>query len=339
MAQPSGGLKLRAPTERFMRALLVFGLLLLAGCATTEPATSSEPSTAPSGMDVAMERGDGAHVLAGLKAFVDVAPQRFDNLFQHDAARDFLEQALQDGGLQVTRGNFTGAGQVESPTEGQNLVATIPGRTNIMILVGAHYDSAVSSFGAAYDDGTGTMLTVELARAAATREWNHTLVFALFDQEEAGLVGSRAMAQALRDDDVPLALMINLDMVGINWPVGVGGTVNPIPLNFYVGGNEETALAATWAQAVEAAGYPAHASTQTTGLGGGSSDHGPFRDADFTAAWLRGALIGSYPAYHNLDRVEAMTALVGGDESNLVAAFQTVLDTTLAFLESIDQEA
>ena len=282
--------------------------------------------------------GDGAHVLAGLKAFVDLAPQRFDNRFQHDLARDFLQQALADGGLNVTRETFTGPGQVDDPSEGQNLVATIPGRSNVTILVGAHYDSAVSSYGAAYDDGTGTLLTVELARAAATRDWNHTLVFALFDQEEAGLVGSSAMAQSMRDQEAPLALMINLDMVGINWPVGVGGTVNPIPLDFFVGGDGEDTLAATWRDAVIAAGYPAEASTQDTGLGGGSSDHGPFRDAEYPAAWLRGALIGSYPTYHNLDRVESMTALVGGDEGNLVAAFQTVLDLTLAFLAELDQE-
>ena len=146
------------------------------------------------------------------------------------------------------------------------------------------------------------------------------------------------MAQSMRDQEAPLALMINLDMVGINWPVGVGGTVNPIPLDFFVGGDGEDTLAATWRDAVIAAGYPAEASTQDTGLGGGSSDHGPFRDAEYPAAWLRGALIGSYPTYHNLDRVESMTALVGGDEGNLVAAFQTVLDLTLAFLAELDQE-
>ena len=122
-----------------MRGLLAVGLLLLAGCATPDSTdvTETAPPDASMPSDFTMEPGDGAHVLAGLKAFVDLAPQRFDNRFQHDLARDFLQQALADGGLNVTRETFTGPGQVDDPSEGQNLVATIPGRSNVTILVGA----------------------------------------------------------------------------------------------------------------------------------------------------------------------------------------------------------
>lgn len=319
-----------------MRALIAVVLLAsLAGCidsgASPEPVEEGGPAPA-----VALEPGDGARVLADLKDFIGLAPRRYDNQFQHDDARAWLETQFVDAGWQVERQTFTGPSQTQGTAEGQNIVATLPGHTNATILLGAHYDSAITSAGAAYDDGTGTMLVVEMARALAQTSWDHTLMIVAFDQEEAGLVGSSFMAEHLRSIGTPLRIMLNYDMVGINWPIGLGGTVNPIPVDLYAGGDTEGELTNLWRDAVAAAGYPAEATTTQTGLGGGSSDHGPFHNADFPAAWVRGALIRSYPAYHNLDTVEAMTVAAGGSEANLVAAFQTVLDMSLAFVAALD---
>lgn len=311
-------------------------LLVLAGCIADEPpaAAPSEPTVPWSDTG---EWPDGEQVLADLKDYVATAPRRYDNQFQHDAARDWIESAWTDAGLDVERQTFTGAAQVTGTTQGQNLIATVPGGEPIIVL-GAHYDSAVTAYEAAYDDGTGTMLVVELARAMATHTWNHTLVFVAFDQEEAGLVGSSHHAQSLRDADAPVVLMLNFDMVGMNWPAQIGGAL-PQPIDGYFGGTDEARFASAWSEAARRAGFPAEATTTQTGLGTGSSDHGSYRAADYDAGWIRGALIGDYPAYHNGDTVAAMTLAVGGDEADLVAGFQAVLDLIMHFVQVVDEAA
>ncbi len=316
-----------------LRVLLL--ILALSGCLASPPAP--EPSPAPPTSDWSSASPDGAHALEDLKEFVDLAPRRYDNQFQHDDARDWIEAHFQASGLTTARVPFVGAAQAGDDVEGQNILATIDGATNRTIVLGAHYDSAISAHGAAYDDGTGTMLMLEIARVAAMRDWNHTLVFAAFDQEEAGLVGSTHMANAMRDAGQDV-FMINFDMVGINWPAKTGGQADR-PINAYFGADDETALVATWQAAAHDLEYPEEATTQSTGLGTGSSDHGPFRAAGFPALWVRGALIGTYPAYHNLDTVESMTVAVGGDEAMLAAGFNAAMDLTYRFMERLDQEA
>lgn len=320
-----------------MKHILVILLLGLSGCITTTTGSADGPPTGADSSDWSADSPDGIAALADLKEFVDLAPRRYDNQFQHDAARDFVEAHFVASGLNVTRERFTGAAQVGDPVEGQNIVATINGTSNRTIILGAHYDSAVSAQGAAYDDGTGTMLMLHVARAAATRDWNHTLIFVGFDQEEAGLVGSTHMANALRDAGQDV-FMINFDMVGINWPAKNAGAGDR-PINAYFGADDETPLIQEWVAAADDLGYPDEATTQSTGLGSGSSDHGPFRAAGFPALWVRGALIGTYPAYHNLDTVEAMTVAVGGDEAMLEAGFDAAMDLTFRFMERLDSQA
>jgi Zn-dependent M28 family amino/carboxypeptidase len=85
------------------------------------------------------------------------------------------------------------------------------------VMVCAHYDSVIGARGA-NDDGSGTVLTLELARAMRHLPVATDLQFALWGSEEVGLVGSRnyvaGLDPAARAD---LRGVFNNDMVGTSW--------------------------------------------------------------------------------------------------------------------------
>ena len=68
----------------------------------------------------------------------------------------------------------------------------------------------------ANDDGSGTVLTMELARVFAESgiEFEATLVFAALAGEEQGLVGARYHAEAAKKNNVPIQAVLNNDIVG-----------------------------------------------------------------------------------------------------------------------------
>lgn len=102
-------------------------------------------------------------------------------------ARAYITQTLTAAGWSVS----------EQPFEtGTNIVAERSG-TNPdagTLLVGAHYDSVKRSPGAD-DNATGVVVALEVARLLRDRKTPRALRIVLFDQEEAGLVGSYAYAQ------------------------------------------------------------------------------------------------------------------------------------------------
>jgi hypothetical protein len=68
----------------------------------------------------------------------------------------------------------------------------------------------------ANDDGSGTVLTMELARVFAESgiEFDATLVFAALAGEEQGLVGARYHAEAAKKANTPIQAVLNNDIVG-----------------------------------------------------------------------------------------------------------------------------
>ena len=64
-------------------------------------------------------------------------------------------------------------------------------------MVSGHYDTVIGAPGA-NDDGSGTVLTLEIARVLAELPTEATLRFALWGSEEQGLIGSRYHVAQLR---------------------------------------------------------------------------------------------------------------------------------------------
>ena len=101
---------------------------------------------------------------------------------------------------------------------GANVVATLPGRSGEIVLVGAHHDTAPDAPGA-YDDGGGVGVLIETARVfARAGPPARTLAFVSFDGEEAWwtgrtlVAGSRAYVRALgpRAREVAAAFVIEM---------------------------------------------------------------------------------------------------------------------------------
>ena len=75
------------------------------------------------------------------------------------------------------------------------------------------------------DDGSGTAAVMELARVMSSFEWDNTLVFAAFDGEEYGLVGSRLYADAAKKDKRWIEAVLNNDIIGSD-VTGTGRAAN-----------------------------------------------------------------------------------------------------------------
>ena len=102
---------------------------------------------------------------------------------------------------------------------GENIIVRC-GNGAKRIVVGAHYDASVISPGA-NDNGSGVAVMLALIRHLQNMEWNYSVDFCFFDQEEAGLTGSMFYVNQFIIPKKHLA-MINLDIEGTGEEVYVG---------------------------------------------------------------------------------------------------------------------
>lgn len=110
--------------------------------------------------------------------------------------------------------------------ETANLVVRLPGRSPERIVVGAHFDSWDLGQGA-LDNGLGVAQLYALARHLRGRELARTVELVWFNGEEQGLWGARQAAARL--GDAPVAVMVNLDMVGVPVAVNALGDADLVP--------------------------------------------------------------------------------------------------------------
>ncbi|MCA0132583.1 M28 family peptidase [Winogradskyella alexanderae] len=104
-------------------------------------------------------------------------------------------------------------------TTGKNVIATQLGSTNPddIYIICAHYDS-VTTF-CADDNATGVAAVIEIARILSRQCTDNTIVYALWDEEEIGLLGANFYAQQAADEtggntrDNILGV-VNMDMIG-----------------------------------------------------------------------------------------------------------------------------
>ena len=124
-------------------------------------------------------------------------------------ARTFLLAQLSSFGLEGKRHAYGEAG-------GENIYALLAsGHADAeTIVLGAHYDSVLRAPGA-NDDGTGVAAVLAIARAMTKVESRtRDLLIVFFDEEERGLVGSKAFAQMLKDENRKVAGVHTIDQAG-----------------------------------------------------------------------------------------------------------------------------
>jgi len=107
-----------------------------------------------------------------------------------------------------------------------SIIATIPGKSNKTVVIGAHQDSinlflpSILAAPGADDDGSGTVTIFEALRVLLTDEDTisgkapNTIEFHWYSAEEGGLLGSQAIFQAYEKEGRDVKAMLQQDMTG-----------------------------------------------------------------------------------------------------------------------------
>ncbi len=204
-------------------------------------------------------------------------------------------------------------GRITRDVELRNVMAVLPGKSARRIYISGHYDTvnpggrgANSTGGPAVrdslfandapganDDGSGTVLTMELARvfAASGLQFDATLVFICWAGEEQGLIGSMAHAQTLAAEKVVVDANFNNDIVGNS--TGGNGQIDGKSVRIYSLGPEDSMSRslARYVERVAAVYVPSHrirlmAREDRFGRG---SDHSSMTANEFPAIVFREA--------------------------------------------------
>ena len=96
-----------------------------------------------------------------------------------------------------------------------NIIATIAGTTEEIVMITAHHDHLGHGHLGANDNASGTAGAIELAgELIAGDKPKRTVVVALFGDEESGMVGSTYFTEHPTIDLAKVVEVVNLDMIG-----------------------------------------------------------------------------------------------------------------------------
>ncbi|QPN66547.1 M28 family peptidase [Synechococcus sp. CBW1006] len=197
----------------------------------------------------------------------------------------------------------------EGAGEGINVILRLPGQEAQLapLLVAAHYDGPISSPGAD-DNASGLAALLELAGRWAAIPPRRPVWIVAFDQEEWGMLGSRALARQLKASGQPLQLMLSLEMLGYtaarqSYPLA--------PMRRLYGDRGDfialvANIAATSLLPGLASGMGAHVRTRVLPVPFHGrllpdvrlSDHSPFWDAGYNAVMVTDTSFLRNPHYH-----------------------------------------
>lgn len=127
------------------------------------------------------------------------------NAERHDAARSLFEKVgcadhIEDQNVK----------HAKTP----NVICTLAGSTDALIVVGAHYDFINRGAGV-IDNWSGASLLSSLYEGLKAFPRTHTFVFIAFTDEEAGLVGSKYYVGQMKKDGIEkIVFMVNMDSLG-----------------------------------------------------------------------------------------------------------------------------
>lgn len=125
---------------------------------------------------------------------------------------------------------------LEQPVKHQhvpNLVCTLSGATDSLIIVGGHMDHVAYGRGVV-DDWSGAALLPSLFQSLNDQPRKHTFLFIGFTDEEEGLVGSRSYVRQMDKQQLAkVQAMVNLECLGLSSSEIWGRHANPELLKLY----------------------------------------------------------------------------------------------------------
>ena len=205
----------------------------------------------------------------------------------------------------------------DAPGDPANLVLDLPGQTSgAIVLIGAHYDSAIGGTPAANDNGSGTAAALVLARRLASAAHRLPIRVVLFANEEMPYFATEAMgslqhARGCQRRGEQLRAMFSLETMGF-YSDAPGSQKYPAPLsslypdrgNFigFVGNLSSRSLVRESIRS-----FREHATIASEGAalpaslpGIGWSDHWAFWQVGYQAVMVTDTALFRDPNYHQL---------------------------------------
>jgi putative aminopeptidase FrvX len=142
----------------------------------------------------------------------DVIENRLQQYKGRDSTRAVtIEKLFQDAGC---GGEYLSEQKVPH-TSAPNIICTLPGARNSVILVGAHFDHVPAGDGVV-DNWSGASLLPSLYQSLSSMPRQHTFVFISFTDEEKGMIGSKFYADHLTNNEITIVdAMIDIDTLGL----------------------------------------------------------------------------------------------------------------------------
>lgn len=124
----------------------------------------------------------------------------------NDVAGDYLKEHMESFGFTVNDQKYS--------TTGRNIIAEQKGALypDKKYIICGHYD-AVADY-CADDDVSSCSAILEIARVLAKHKFKYTIVYAFWDEEEQGLVGSAYYAKLVKTSSENIVGVLNIEMLG-----------------------------------------------------------------------------------------------------------------------------
>ena len=188
------------------------------------------------GVAVAGDVAKGSVAEREMRLLAEQFPGRMAGTAQELAAAEYLLERFNDMGYEARLQGFPvrysfhpAGGQTanERDARSANVIAELPGAGDRLIIIGAHYDTAVArnagqveagiggrALQGVDDNASGVGVVLELAQRLAGTRPEHTIRFMAFGAEEVGLLGARHAVGVMDNDERGrVDLMINIDSI------------------------------------------------------------------------------------------------------------------------------
>src|SRR4051812_14854818 len=230
------------------------------------------------------------------------------------------ENDLREAGIEqlFTEAGCLAAQLSREPVKGEkkhfNVVCTMPGDSDRSILVTAHYDK-VSSGNGVVDNWTGAALLSDLFQSLNGLPHKHRIVFISFCCEEGGLIGSRAYVGRLtKEEAANISAVVNIDSLGLS------------PTKLWAN-KADTHLSQVLLATAQTMNLPLSVMNVDNV---GSTDSESFEKLKVPRMTLHSVTQNTFHILHSPgDRIEAVHVNDYYDSYKLIAAFVSLLDSTL----------
>ena len=198
--------------------------------------------------------------------------------------------------------------------EEPNIRCVLPGETDNVILIGAHFDKVARGHGVV-DNWSGASLLPSLFESLSTVKRHHTFVFIGFTAEEEGLVGSRNYVHHLsKQERAQIHAMIAMDTLGIT-PTKVWSSHSDKTLLYYLVNVSQSLNLPISGMNVDYVG---------------DTDSSPFRDAKIPTVTFHSITTETWHILHSdKDDIKAIDQKAYLDSCRLIAAYVAYLDEVL----------